>query len=41
MKKLVQSGLVEINKVEKFSYFYANLGILGRYINATKKFSIL
>lgn len=41
MKKLTQSGLVEINKVEKFSYFYANLGILGRYVNATKKFSIL
>lgn len=41
MKKLTQSGLVEIKKIEKFSYFYVNLGLLGRYINATKKFSVL
>ena len=41
MKKLVKSGLIEINKVEKFSYFYANIGILTRYLNATKKFSII
>ena len=41
MKKLVQSGLVEIQKKEKFSYYYANLGILMQYINATKKYSII
>ena len=41
MKRLVRYGLVETNKVEKFNYFYANLGLLARYINATKKFSVL
>jgi len=41
MKKLVQSGLVEIQKKDKFSYYYANLGILMQYLNATKKYSII
>ena len=40
MKKLVDSGLVEIKKKEKFSYYYANLGMLMQYLNATKKFSV-
>ena len=40
MKKLVESGLVEIKKKEKFSYYYANLGMLMQYLNATKKFSV-
>lgn len=41
MKKLIQSGLVEVKKVDKFSYFYANLGILSRYLNAAKKYSVI
>lgn len=41
MKKLTQSGLIEIQKKDKFSYYYANLGILMQYINATKKYSIV
>lgn len=41
MKKLVQSGLVEVKKQEKFSYYYANLGILMQYINTTKKYSVI
>lgn len=41
MKKLTQSGLVEIQKKDKFSYYYANLGILMQYINVTKKYSII
>ena len=40
MKKLVESGLVEVKKQEKFSYYYANLGMLSMYLNATKKFSV-
>lgn len=40
MKKLVDSGLVEIKKKEKFSYYYVNLGMLMQYLNATKKFSV-
>lgn len=40
MKKLVDSGLVEIKKKDKFSYYYVNLGMLMQYLNATKKFSV-
>ena len=39
-KKLVDSGLVEVKKQDKFSYYYANLGMLMQYLNATKKFSV-
>ncbi len=41
MKKLTQSGLVEIQKKDKFSFYYANLGILMQYINVTKKYSVI
>ena len=41
VKKLVESGLVEVKKKDKFSYYYANLGILMKYINTTKKYSII
>ncbi|MDO4553489.1 MAG: metalloregulator ArsR/SmtB family transcription factor, partial [Bacillota bacterium] len=34
IKKLVQARLVEARKVEKYSYYYVNIGILGRYLNA-------
>ena len=40
MSVLISSGLVEARKDKKFSYFYANLGILAKYLNATKKFSV-
>ncbi len=40
MKKLVLSGLVEFKHKEKFSYYYVNLGLLARYVNAAKKFSV-
>ena len=38
-KKLVQAGLVEVQKKDKFSMYYANIGMLMKYLNATKKFS--
>lgn len=41
VKKLVQSGLVEVKKKDKYSYYYANLGVLAQYLNATKKFAIV
>ncbi|TDP58939.1 ArsR/SmtB family transcription factor [Aminicella lysinilytica] len=41
MKKLVQSGLVEIKKQDKFSYFYVNLGILMQYIDDVKRYSVV
>ena len=39
-KKLVDSGLVEVKKKDKYSYYYANLGMLMQYLNATKKISV-
>ncbi|MGF6376336.1 ArsR family transcriptional regulator [Clostridiales Family XIII bacterium PM5-7] len=41
MKKLVDSGLIEVKKQDKFSYYFANLGILMQYIDKTKKYSII
>ena len=41
MKKLAESGLIQVNKKEKFSYYYANLGILMQSINPTKKYSVI
>lgn len=41
MKILERSGLIEIRKQEKFSYFYVNLGEFMRYLDQTKKFSVL
>ncbi len=40
MQKLVQSGLIEVQKRDKFTYYYANLGMLSRYLDATRKFSV-
>ena len=40
MKKLVDSGLVQIKKKDKFSYYYVNLGMRRQYLNATKKFAV-
>lgn len=40
MKKLVQSGLVEAKKKDKFTYYYTNFGMLMQYVNATRKFSV-
>ena len=39
-KKLVDSGLVEVKKKDKYSDYYANLGMLMQYLNATKKFYV-
>ena len=37
VKKLVRSGLLELHKKENFSYYFVNIGMLGRYLNAVKK----
>ena len=37
MSKLKISGLVDCEKVDTYSYYYVNLGMLGRYLNAVKK----
>lgn len=41
MKKLTDSGLIEVKKQDKFSYYFANLGVLIKYIDITKKYSII
>jgi len=38
IKKLVDAGLVSIKKDDKFSMYYANFGVLMKYLDATKKF---
>ncbi len=38
VRKLVDSGLVETRKKDKFTYLYANLGMVQMYVNAVKKF---
>lgn len=38
IKKLVMAGLIEVKKDDKFSKYYANIGVLMRYLDATKKF---
>ena len=38
VKKLVQAGLVQVIKRDRFSYYYVHLGMLNDYLTATKKF---
>ncbi|MDO4545988.1 MAG: metalloregulator ArsR/SmtB family transcription factor [Bacillota bacterium] len=38
VKKLSDAGLVEIQKEDRFSYYYVHLGTLNDYLTATKKF---
>ncbi len=37
MRKLVFSGLVDVQKKETYSYYYVNIGMLGRFLNAVRK----
>ncbi|QIB67897.1 winged helix-turn-helix transcriptional regulator [Aminipila butyrica] len=39
IKKLVQAELVQTQSKDKYSYYYANIGVLMKYLSATKKFS--
>ena len=41
MNKLTVSGLVETRKKDKYTYYFANIGVLIQYINATKKFAVV
>lgn len=38
IKKLVESELVHVERKDNFSYYYVNIGMLGRYLNAVKTF---
>jgi len=38
IKKLIDAELIHMKKDDKFSMYYANFGILMKYLDATKKF---
>lgn len=38
IKKLVQAGLVQVKKKDTYSIYFANIGMLSKYLDATKKF---
>ena len=39
IKKLIEADLIQVKKIDKCSMYYANIGMLTRYLNATRKFS--
>ncbi len=39
IKILSKADLVEIKKENKYSYYYANIGTLGKYLDATRRFT--
>ena len=39
INKLIIGDLIQVKKEDKFSYYYVNLGTLGKYIESIKKFS--
>ncbi|MDD2484406.1 MAG: helix-turn-helix domain-containing protein [Eubacteriales bacterium] len=38
IKKLAEAELVQVKKEDKFSYYYVNIGVLKKYLDAVKKF---
>lgn len=38
IKKLVESELVHVERKDNYSYYYVNIGMLGKYLNAVKTF---
>ncbi|MBQ1430321.1 MAG: winged helix-turn-helix transcriptional regulator [Firmicutes bacterium] len=40
MKKLIQSGLVEVRHEHKFNYYYVNFGLFVRYADLAKRFTM-
>lgn len=38
IKKLIECKLIQVKKADKFSIYYVNIGILGKYIDSVKKF---
>lgn len=41
MNTLTLSGLVETRNKEKHTYYFANIGVLSQYIEATKNFALV
>ncbi len=40
IKKLIDSGLIQVSKQGKNSYYFVNAGLLMKYVDTTKKFTI-
>lgn len=38
LKKLQQGQLVQVKKKERYSYYFVNIGVLGKYVKAVNKF---
>ena len=38
LKKLQQGELIQVKKKDRFSYYFVNIGVLGKYIKAVNKF---
>jgi ArsR family transcriptional regulator len=38
IKKLVQANLLQVKRKDSFSMYFVNIGILGKYVDAVKKF---
>lgn len=38
LKRLADSELIRVQKSDKYSMYYANVGVLVKYLDATKKF---
>ncbi|MDR1573034.1 MAG: helix-turn-helix domain-containing protein [Clostridiales Family XIII bacterium] len=38
IRKLVQSDLVQVKRQNAFSLYFANVGVLRKYVDATQKF---
>ncbi|MDD6920367.1 MAG: helix-turn-helix domain-containing protein [Eubacteriales bacterium] len=38
IKTLVKSGLIEVEKKDRYSYYYVNIGLHAKYANVVKKF---
>ncbi len=37
VKKMVKSDLVQVNRKERYSYYFANVGLLGKYFRALRR----
>ncbi|MCI2061504.1 MAG: helix-turn-helix domain-containing protein [Eubacteriaceae bacterium] len=40
INKLSSAGLVDVKKEDKYSYYYANIGMLIKYLDITRKFEL-
>ena len=38
IKTLVKSGLLDVKKKDKFSYYFVNVGMHAKYVDVVKKF---